>query len=131
MSFIGGEVLEIVCKHSLGTFRFLPKGEEDFTVDLGGIRNEVMVTASGQTIQKKKRAPWSIDGNVTIDINSEGAENINRLAESTEEGIWSITHISGAVYRGQGVPVDDLNFTTAEAQFKLKASGGGKLSPIN
>jgi len=130
-NFIGGEITEITCNHSLGTFRFTPKQEEDFTIDFGGIRNEVMATADGRTIQKKTRKPWMIEGNVTVDLDSEQVESYNQLSESSEEGVWTINHISGAIYSGTGVPAEDISFTTAEAQLKLKASGGGRLSRTN
>ncbi|PXX26279.1 hypothetical protein C7967_11541 [Thalassospira sp. 11-3] len=132
--YIGGDITEIVCKHSLGTFRFQAKSNEDFTINTGGFRSNDDangITGGGEMIDQVNNTRWSMEGPIAVDMKS-GNESVNlqKLAESAELGIWTITHVSGVVQKGKGKPVGDLNYSTNNAQMTLKVAGSGKLENL-
>lgn len=135
-NFIGGDIIEAVCSHpTLGDFRFSAKSGESFTLDPGGIRtgdDSNSVTGDGQMIQQMNRVLWSLEGPIAVDmLSANEIDNIPKLSESPELGTWTLTHISGAIYKGKGKPVGDLQIDTNTAQMTLKVSGGGKLEKIS
>lgn len=130
MNFIGGDVTEMVCSHpTLGDFRFSPKANESFKLDPGGIRNADdanSVTGDGSMIVQKNRVLWMVEGSVAVDlISSSEIESIPKLMASPEPGVWTMTHISGAVYKGTGFPVGDFSVDTNTVNSTLKVQGGG------
>lgn len=133
-TYTGGDILEIVCKHSLGTFRFQAKSNEDFQVNPGGFRSNDdnnAITGAGEMIDQINRTRWSIEGPVAVDMASENeSKNLTALARSAELGVWTISVITGIVWKGKGKPVGDLNFSTNTAQMPLKVSGSGILERI-
>lgn len=134
-NYTGGDILEAVCNHPvLGSFRFQAKANEAFTLDKGGIRNADdtnSITGSGQAIYQKNRARWSLEGQVAVDFLSDNEmAGLSALAASPIEGIWTLSHISGAIYKGSGMPVGDLNPDTNTAQIKLKVAGSNQLQKI-
>lgn len=134
--YIGGDIIEAVCSHpTLGDFRFAPKANESFTLDKGGIRNDddaSNVAGNGTMIQKKNMVLWSVEGPVANDYKSDTEfDAITKLAESSELGTWTFTHISGVIWKGLGIPVGDFNTDTNTAQSTLKVAGGGKLEKIS
>lgn len=132
--YLGGDILEIVCQHTLGEFRFAAKSNEDFTVDEGGIRvndDANQVTGNGQAIYQKNRVRWMLEGPIAIDLATGYEQNaLSRMAEHPDEGTWTISHISGVVLKGKGVPVGDLQPSTNTAQMTLKVAGSGKLERL-
>lgn len=136
VTYLGGDITELSCSHpTLGDFRFAPKANESFTIDPGGIRNDddsSNITGGGKMIQKKNRVLWSIEGPIAIDyINDTEHNAIPKLMESAEMGVWTLTHISGVIWKGTGIPVGDFNTDTNTAQGTLKISGDGKLEKIS
>jgi hypothetical protein len=135
MKFVAGDITEVSCNHpTLGDFRFYPKANESFTLDPGGIRNADdanNVTGDGSMIQVKNRVLWSFEGPIAVDLlGGKEIEDIPKLMASSEEGVWTVTHISGAIWRGSGVPVGDFNADTNSANSTLKAAGGGIMEKI-
>jgi len=135
-NYIGGDIIEAVCNHpTLGDFRFAAKSNESFTLDPGGIRTNDdanSVTGNGEMIQQKNRVLWSMEGPVAVDLLSGNEiDNLPKLTESSELGTWTLTHISGTIFKGKGIPVGDLQIDTNTAQMTLKVSGGGKLEKIS
>lgn len=135
-NFIGGDIVEAVCSHpTLGDFRFQAKSNESFTLDPGGIRTNDdanSVTGGGEMIQQMNRVLWSLEGPIAVDmISSNEMENLPKLAEIPELGTWTLTHISGSIFKGKGKPVGDLQIDTNSAQMTLKVAGGGKLEKIS
>ena len=133
--YIGGDITDAVCSHpTLGDFRFSAKAGEAFNCDKGGIRNDDSsdgVTGNGQLIVKKTMVRWSLEGNVAVDMKSDLEQSsLNALAASGDPGIWILSSLSGAVWKGTGVPVGDLIIDTNTAQLKLKVAGGGILESI-
>tara|TARA_R110002049_G_scaffold224712_3_gene396486 strand:+ start:830 stop:1237 length:408 start_codon:yes stop_codon:yes gene_type:complete len=133
-NFIGGDILEIVVQHTIGEFRFQAKSNESFTLDPGGVRTNDdanQVTGSGDMIQQKNRVRWSFEGPIAVDpISSNEFDNLSKLAAHPELGTWTISHISGTIYKGRGTVVGDLAVDTNAAQMTLKVSGSGKLEKI-
>lgn len=132
--YVGGDITEIVCKHSLGTFRFQAKSNESFTLNPGGFRSNDdnnAITGAGEMIDQINRQRWSLEGPVAVDMASENeAKNLPALAKSPELGVWTISMLSGVVYKGKGKPVGDLNWDTNTVQMSLKVSGSGILEKI-
>lgn len=133
-NFIGGDILEIVCQHTLGEFRFQAKSNESFTLDPGGVRTNDdanQITGGGEMIVQKNRMRWSFEGPIAVDpISNNEFENLPKLAAHPDLGTWTITHISGTIYKGRGTVVGDLNTDTNAAQMTLKVSGSGILEKI-
>lgn len=135
-NFIGGDIIEAVCSHpTLGDFRFQAKSNESFTMDKGGIRTNDdanSVTGAGEMIQQMNRVLWSVEGPVAVDMLSDNEiDGVPKLAASPELGTWTFTHISGAIYKGKGKPVGDIQWDTNTAQKTLKVAGGGQLEKIS
>jgi len=134
-NYIGGDILEIVCKHpTLGEFRFQAKANESFNLDPGGYRSNDdagSITGSGSMIDQINRTRWSIEGPVAVDpISGNESDNLPKLSESPDLGTWTITHISGTIWKGLGKPVGDLVPDTNTAQMPLKVSGSGRLEKL-
>ena len=135
MKFVGGDITEIACNHpTLGDFRFYPKANESFTLDPGGIRNADdanNVTGDGSAIWQKNRVLWSMEGPIAVDLlGAKEMTDVPKLMESSEEGTWTVTHISGAIWRGTGMPVGDFNVDSNSVNSTLKVAGGGKMEKI-
>lgn len=131
----GGDIIEIVCQHpTLGEFRFSPKANESFTLDPGGIRtndDSSQITGNGQAIYQMNKVRWSMEGPVGVDFTSGNEmENLPKLSESIEEGTWTISHISGNIWKGKGKVVGDLQPDSNAATMTLKVSGSGKLEKL-
>lgn len=135
-NYVGGDIIEITCSHpEAGDFRFSPKANESFTFDTGGIRNDDdsgNITGSGEQILKKNRKLWSLEGPVAIDFKSDyEGDSLRKLHESSEPGIWTITHITGVIWKGKGHPVGDISIDTNTAQATMKVAGSGYLEKIS
>lgn len=135
-NYLGGDIIEAVCSHpTLGDFRFSPKANESFNLDPGGLRNDddsSNVTSGGEQIIKKNRILWSLEGPIAVDFQSDyETDSIIKLMESPEAGVWTLTHISGTIWKGKGVPVGDYAPDTNTAQANLKVAGSGKLEKIS
>lgn len=135
-NYIGGDILEIVCKHpSLGEFRFQPKSNESINVDPGGNRSvddENLVTGAGSMIDQINKVRWSVEGPVAVDpISGNEMTNLPKLAGSPVLSTWTITHISGTIWKGLGKVVGSLVIDLNTAQLPLKLSGSGILEPIS
>jgi hypothetical protein len=128
-TYAGGDILEIVCKHSSGTFRYQAKANEDFTINPGGFRSnddDDAVTGAGEMIDQINRKRTSIEGTIAVDFTSGNEEtSLPALAASPELGVWTISVVTGTVWKIKGKPVGDLNFTTNNPQMALKIAGSG------
>lgn len=134
-NYIGGDVIEAVCAHPvLGTYRFAAKANEAFTLNKGGIRTNDDangITGGGVAIYQKNRQRWSLEGPIAVDMVSDNEmAGLDALAAHPAPGTWTLTTISGAVYKGTGVPVGDLNVDTNTAQQTLKIAGSGQLQKL-
>lgn len=135
-NYTGGDIIEAVCSHpTLGDFRFAAKANEAYTLDKGGIRNNDdanSITGSGISIWQMNRVRWSWEGPVAVDFASDNElGRLNDLASSPIESVWTLTHISGAIWKGKGKPVGDLQPDTNTAQMTLKIAGSGLLEKVS
>ncbi|MES2287266.1 MAG: hypothetical protein V4547_16360 [Bacteroidota bacterium] len=134
-NFLAGDVASIVCNHpTLGDLRFEPKANESFNIDRGGIRTNDdanMITSQGKPIYQLNRVRWSVEGPIAVDFEEETDNDVKKLSASPQEGTWTITMLTGVVYKGTGKPVGDIQPDTNTAQMTLKLSGGGELEKIS
>lgn len=134
-NYIFGDADEIVCQHTLGEFRFAPKSNESFTVDMGGVRvndDANQVTANGQNMKQMNRAKWSVEGPVAVDMTSTNTtlDDIAKLCAHPDDGVWTFSFLNGAIFRGKGSPVGDVQGDSNAGTVTLKVSGGGKLEKL-
>lgn len=135
MGFIGGDVKDVVAQNPvLGSFRFSPKANEAFTLNKGGLRtndDNNGVTGNGQSIRQLNRFRWSLDGPCMVDfLSGNGFDDLDQLASSPKDTTWTISLISGQIYKGTGWPVGEMPVDTNTAQVTLKVQGGGQLEPL-
>lgn len=134
-NYIGGDLVEITVNHpTLGNFNFATKSNESYTLDPGGNRSaddEGMISGDGQMIDQINKVRWSFEGPIVADFSSGNEiDNLPLLAESSEKGTWTFTHISGVVWRGLGKFVGSINVDTNTAQLTAKLAGGGRLEKL-
>lgn len=132
--FAWGDIDEIVCQSpTLGSKRFFPKSAEDYTIDFGGIRtadDANSITANAQDIKIMNRVRWRLEGPVAVDTESSELIYINSLHELAESPTWTITFLNGAIYKGVGGPVGDVQLSSNAGTMSLILAGGGKLEKI-
>ena len=132
MASVGGDITEVTFSNpdaGSGTLQILA-GETN-TFDLGGIRNEVLVTGSGQQVTKKTQAPWMVEVTVDWDSNTrEDLELLNAVSAATSATDWTFTSINGTVYSGVGTIDGDLQGDLSAPTISLSVKGGGKLAKI-
>jgi hypothetical protein len=131
----GGDIVSVTYNHpTIGSGTIHPKANEDSTFDLGGFRSDDsddMIDGSGAMIDKINRKRWAFEFTASWDNNNrQELEVVNLLAASPVPATWTISHISGAVYKGAGKPVGDLKGNGNQATFPLKVAGGGILKKI-
>lgn len=135
MGAIGGDIIEAAFNHpTLGSGVIFPKANEASTFDLGGFRSDDSddgVDGSGEMIDKMSRKRWGAEMVVAWDNNNrQELEKVVLQAASPVPATWTITHISGAVYKGTGKPTGDLKGDALNATFPLKLQGGSILKKI-
>jgi hypothetical protein len=132
MASVGGDITEITFSNpdaGSGTLQVL--AGETSTFDLGGIRNEVLVTGSGQQVTKKTQAPWMVEVTLDWDSNTrEDLEKLNAVAAATSPTDWTFTSINGTVYSGTGTIDGDLQGDLSAPTIGITVKGGGKLTKI-
>lgn len=133
-NFVFGDVQEIVCNHDGNTYRFSPKANETFNIDFGGIRvndDANQVTSNGQIMRQLNNTRWALDGPIAVDsISASEQLSLNLMSASPSLGTWQISLISGAIYKGQGSPVGDLQYDSNAGTLALKIAGSGVLEKI-
>ena len=133
-NFVFGDCVEITCNHLGKTYRYAPKANETFNIDKGGIRgNDDMnqITSNNQMMSQLNMARWAVDGPIAIDqISDSELSSLNLMAASPSLGTWQFSMISGAIYKGTGRPVGDLQTDANAGTLALKVSGAGGLEKI-
>jgi len=134
MTFIGGDLIEIVCNHLGNTYRFYPKANETFNVDFGGRRTNddaSQKTSNDQNIRQINTVRWSVDGPIACDLLTGNEQNaLSLMSGSPSEGNWQISHISGAIWKGTGSPVGDIAPDSNASTLTLKIAGAGGLQVL-
>jgi hypothetical protein len=131
----GGDLVEITFNHpNEGSGVLFAKADEEAELDLGGDRTadeEKSVATSGQNIKVITKNRWGVSFVLATDLTSaEHLAKLSRMAGSPNDGTWTFSHISGAVYRGQGGPVGDVKGAMKASTTQLKIGGGGLLSAL-
>lgn len=132
---VGGDFIEGTYNHPvLGSGVIYFKANEDATVDFGGVRTNDdanSIDGAGRTIKQMNRVRWSFENTVAWDQNVNlDLQKLTALAGDPQEADWTFQHISGAIYRGTGGPVGDLQGAANQSTFQLKVAGGGILKKI-
>lgn len=133
MAFFGGDLKEItVSTPTLGTITLKPKAAEDFTYDLGGLRNtEIAMTGSAQAIYKKNMMPWKVSGPIAWDmITALELQSLCQVAANNEEADFTFTNVNGSVYGAKGTIGGDLEGNVNNSTVPTTFSGGGSLTKI-
>lgn len=135
MAAVGGDLQEIIIAHpTVGTVTLFPKAGEDSTFNPGGIRNDddnAGIDGGGRMIVKKSRTRWSLEATISNDMNgTQEMEQLVAIAASNEEANITITHINGAIYKGKGTIVGDINPSGMNATIGIKLAGGGSLAQL-
>jgi hypothetical protein len=133
-NFVFGDCVEITCVHLGTTYRFSPKANETFNIDRGGIRandDASQVTSNGQIMRQLNRVRWMIDGPIAADsISGYEQKALNVMSASPSLGVWQFSFINGAILRGTGSPVGDVQLDSNSGQITLKVSGNGEIETI-
>ena len=131
IKYNAGDIREIVGRNSIGDIRLEVKSGESGKINFGGFRadDDSGVTGGGSLIRKAVRKPWSLEVSVMVDLGMSGV-TLEDLAISEDETTWVITLVDGSVYTGNGIPVGDLDYDTAEAQAELKIVGSDYLRKL-
>ncbi len=135
MSVIGGDIVEATFNHpTIGQGVLFAKSDEDSELDLGGYRSadeEKGVDTGGNMIDTMTNSRWSATMVVAGDvITREDLEKLTSLTKDPVPAVWTITHISGAIYQGNGKPVGDVKENLKAATIQLKIAGGGECKKI-
>lgn len=135
MGATGGDIIEIAFSHpTIGQGVLFPKANEDSTLDTGGFRTNDdanMVDGSGAMIKQINRNLWSAECTIAGDLNTRGdLEKLSALSGNPIDTTWTISHVSGAVYKGLGTVVGDVQENLNNATIKLKIAGGGTMKKI-
>ncbi len=135
MAAIGGDIIEVKYNHpTIGSGVLFPKAGEDSEFDPGGFRNddsEDGIDGSGGAIYKKNRKRWKCTVTLGWDNNiRQELEKLFNIAQSSVEATWTISHVSGAVYKGLGQVVGDIKGNGNAATIPLNLAGSGLLTKI-
>lgn len=133
-NFLAGDVIDITCTHNGKTYRYSPKANETFNVDKGGRRTNddaSQLTSNDQNIRQINNTRWSLDGPIAADfISGYEEKSLILMSGSPAQGVWQITHISGAIWVGTGSPVGDVASDSNAGTIALKIGGAGGLKTV-
>ena len=124
MATIAGYFEELNCQHSVvGNRKFDLKSGEDVEVDRGNKRivdDDNNYTASGKLIiQYENKMPY-VQFTAVVDGDLEDYIQ-NLIAESSDElASWTLTHVSGDVYTGNGTIMGDVKPNRNAGTVQLK-----------
>lgn len=131
---VHGDIKELTVNHPIiGSVSFTPKANEDNQYEPGGLRNgdDVnQIAGNGGLIWQKNRRRGELTIVVENDVlTRQDAEKLHQLSESPIEGVWTFSTMSGAIFRGTGMPVGDItpNLNTGMTSITVHARRFEKL----
>jgi hypothetical protein len=129
---VGGDIIELSYNHpTVGSGILLPKANESSTFDKGGFRSDDDangIDGGGNAIRKMNRVRWSAEMLVSHDSNvKKEYDKVVSMSQSPLPATWTITHVNGSIYSGEGFPVGDLKFNGNDATFSIKVAGSNLL----
>jgi len=134
MSIIAGYFTEVNCQHSIaGNQKFDLKSGEDSELDRGGNRiidDDNNRTASGKMIvQYENKQPYI---QFTSVVDGDIEDYIQKLINNSTEEIpnWTLSHISGDIYTGNGYIVGDVKPNRNAGTVQLKVAFEDELLKI-
>lgn len=130
-----GDITELTYNHPTeGTGVLFVKSDEESELDPGGYRSadeEKSIDSGGNMIDVMTLSRWSATFVVAGDLTTrEDLEKLVALASNPVLAVWTITHISGAIYRATGKPVGDVKQALKAGTVQLKVAGGGKAEKV-
>lgn len=136
MAFNGGDVFELTYNHpTIGAGTFFVKAGEDTTFDTGGFRTEddmAAIAGNGQMIKKVNRMRWSFEGPIAWDmVTANEIVPLTDLAADPVNAQWTISHINGTVWAGEGTVVGEIPGSGQDATIPVKISGGLRMTKIS
>jgi hypothetical protein len=124
---VHGDIKEITFNHpTVGSGTLFPKANESNTLDTGGYRTNDdanQIVSDGSLILQKNRTRAFFEAMVENDNNLR--EDMRKVVEITESPLlaeWTISLIGGAIYKGSGQPVGDLQTDLNTGMFTLKVA---------
>ena len=134
---ISGDILSMkVDNPNLGSRTLFPVANTDSTIDYGGFKandDKNSIDGGGRPIDRRNRARWSakmtVSWNMT-DTNGDELSYITALLQDMSQSTFTISHINGSVWSGQGVLVGENTGAGQDAQIEVTAMGGGILSKV-
>ena len=136
MGFVGGDFINAKYQHpTLGSGVITFKANESATIEPGGFRNaddDNNVTGDGRMLIIKNRRLATVEfPPVAWDMtDTEEQQKLADLAESNVLADWVMTHVSGAIWGGRGIPVGDIPGDTGADTITLKVGFEGKLEKL-
>ena len=125
MAAVGGSIREI----SIAGQNYSVASDTDVRLKLGGTKSTVHKNGDGSTRVTGEQEPWSLsDIDVSIDASSDQLVVLQRTANAMEFVPCTIKLIDSTVYQGNGLLVDDRDFSTAKAIMRLTLMGTGELT---
>ena len=124
---VQGDITEITFNHpTVGSGTLFPKANESNALDLGGYRTNDdanQIVADGSLILQKNRTRAFFEAMVENDNNlREDMQKVVAITESPLLAEWTITLDGGAIYKGLGQPVGDLQVDVNTGMFTLKVA---------
>lgn len=122
----GGDILEVSFDNpDVGAGFFFPVAEKDSTINAGGFRNndQLQMDGAGRLITAKNRMPGGFQMEVASDeVNTREHQNATLLAASTSPTIWTVQHVNGTIYKGEGVIQGPIELNGNTSSFTLKVA---------
>lgn len=124
-----GDITEINFNHDLiGSGTFFAVANQGNTYDEGGFRSSDdanMIASDGQMIDQINRQRGMFEVVIENDQNIRNdAAVLKQLAASPVLATWTFSIVNGAVYKGTGKPVGDIQPDINNGQLTLKVAGG-------
>lgn len=125
---VNGDIREINYSHpTLGSGTFSAKSNESNTFDPGGFRTNDdanQITTDGKLMQQKNRVRAFFEMLCESDMDvRQDVMKVKELAGDSVQADWTITLVSGAVYKGKGVPSGDVQADLNTGTFTIKVAG--------
>lgn len=124
-----GDITEVTVNHpTLGDRSFVAKANEGNTYDQGGFRSnddQNSIGSNGELIRQMNQVSGMLQVVIENDMNvREDADFINQLAANPVSGTWTFSLINGAVFKGTGFPVGDIQPDMNAGTFQLTIRAG-------
>jgi hypothetical protein len=123
---VHGDITELTVSHpDLGKYRFFPISNQGNTLDTGGLRNEIDITANAGLIVKKNRVPGELVCMVENDVNvREDSVNAGKISESPKLATWTASLGNGSVWQGLGIISGEIKPDLNTGQMTLTVHAG-------